>query len=237
VPILVKVFAVVPGLQSESAEERSMSRITSTGVFVVLAAATLGAQAPSGKAQGRNADQPGATITVVGCMQAADADGSVAGTPLGTSATPAQAGPVANLNEPVNGFILTGARPAGSPDAPVATAGGNPSGSAGTAGSGAAAPAGANDAQTPRTYVLEGNQAELATHKGHRVEVTGTVASPVPSDSTVGDGRNPRSPATAGSGSGNAPARGSDLFQTGVPRLRVSSLRMVSAECSGGTQR
>ena len=64
---------------------------------------------------------PGSTITVVGCLENAVADGSLGGTPLGTSATPANAGAVANAQPPVDGFLLTGARPAG--DSPVGTAG------------------------------------------------------------------------------------------------------------------
>jgi hypothetical protein len=92
---------------------------------------------------------PGSTITVTGCVENAVADGSIGGTPLGTSATPAN-------------------------------------------------------------YALEGNRDELAAHKGHRVEITGTLAPP------------------ASSGA-NAPA--SRDFQTGVQRLRVQTLKMTAESC------
>ena len=89
-----------------------MSRL-SCAVLGCVAASTLalGAQNPAGDA-GACAGAAGSTITVVGCIQNAVADGSVAGTPLGTSATPANAGAVANAQPPIDGYLLTGARPA-----------------------------------------------------------------------------------------------------------------------------
>lgn len=143
---------------------------------------------------------PGSTITVTGCVENAVADGSIGGTPLGTSATPANAGVVANAQPLVDGYLLTGAQPASA--SPV-----------GTSGASAATPsATANAPAKPEltTYALEGNRDELAAHKGHRVEITGTLAPP------------------ASSGA-NAPA-GRD-FQTGVQRLRVQTLKMTAESC------
>lgn len=112
----------------------------------------------------------GSTITVAGCLENAVADGSLGGTPLGTTATPSNAGVIANAQPPVDGFLLTGARPAST--APV-----------GTTGTTADAPA--RDADTSKaelkTYALEGNRDELAAHKGHRVEITGMLAPPASS--------------------------------------------------------
>ena len=139
----------------------------------------------------------GAAITVVGCVQNAVADGSVAGTPLGTSATPGNAGAVANAQPPIDGYLLTGARPA---DAAVGTSGGS-----------AAAPGSGNTSkETLKTYALEGNRDELAAHKGHRVEISGTLAPPVSSGA-------------------NAPANRE--FQTGVQRLRVQAIKMTAESC------
>jgi hypothetical protein len=147
------------------------------------------------------------TITVVGCVEEAVADGSLGGTPLGTSATPADAGRVANVQPRVDGFVLTGARPASA-------------GAVGTAGSGsnapgAAATTGAADASKEelKTYALEGDRNELAPHKGHRVEITGAVAPP------------------ASSGVNRPAGRADDPFQTGVQRLRVQAVKMVAATC------
>ena len=143
---------------------------------------------------------PGATITVAGCLENAVADGSLGGTPLGTSATPSNAGVVANAQPPVDGFLLTGAQAAGA--APV-----------GTTGATAAAPArdaGASKEEL-KTYALEGNRDELAAHKGHRVEITGTVAPPASS------GANDRAAAE---------------FKTGVQRLRVQTIKMTAESCT-----
>ena len=142
----------------------------------------------------------GAAITVSGCVENAVADGSLGGTPLGTSATPNNAGVVANVMPPVDGFLLTGAQPAGA--APV-----------GTTGATAGAPARDADAskEEMRTYALEGNRDELAAHKGHRVEITGTLAPPQSS------GANDRAAAE---------------FRTGVQRLRVQTIKMTSESCS-----
>ena len=165
---------------------------------VAVSTLTIGAQTqPVTPAPAAGA--PGSTITVVGCVQNAVADGSVAGTPLGTSATPANAGAVANAQPPVDGYLLTGARPADA--APVGT-------------SGASAAATANDKETSKdalkTYALEGNRDEFAAHKGHRVEISGTLAPPVSSGA-------------------NAPANRE--FQTGVQRLRVQAIKMTAESC------
>jgi hypothetical protein len=142
---------------------------------------------------------PGSTITVVGCIENAVADGSIGGTPLGTSATPANAGTVANAQPPVDGYLLTGARPA----APSAV---------GTTGAAGAAPADSKEGSKEelKTYALDGDRNELAAHKGHRVEITGTLAPPVSSGA-------------------NAPA--SREFQTGVQRLRVQAIKTTADSC------
>jgi hypothetical protein len=139
----------------------------------------------------------GPAITVVGCVENAVADGSLGGTPLGTSATPASAGVVANAQPAVDGFLLTGARPAA--PSPVGTTG--------------IAPAADNKESVKeelKTYALEGDRNQIAAHKGHRVEITGTLAPP------------------ASSGA-NAPA--SREFQTGVQRLRVQAIKMTAESC------
>jgi hypothetical protein len=129
----------------------------------------LGAQTPSAPPT-PSAAVPGSTITVAGCVENAVADGSLGGTPLGTSATPSNAGVVANVMPPIDGFLLTGARPASA--SPVGT-------------TGATAPATARDGDAAKeelkTYALEGNRDELAAHKGHRVEITGMLAPPASS--------------------------------------------------------
>ena len=172
---------------------------------VALATLSLNAQAPSVPPTPSSGPSM-ATITVVGCIQNAVADGSLGGTPLGTSATPADAPAVANVQPRVDGFLLTGARPAEA--SAVGTSGAGAPAVAGTT-----AAAGAVDAAKDelKTYALEGNTNELASHKGHRVEITGALAPP------------------ASSGANQPPNR--DAFKTGVQRLRVQSIKMVAEAC------
>jgi hypothetical protein len=171
--------------------KRNVWRMAAAGLFMW----TIGVFA-----QDRGAQPQSSTVTVVGCMQQGERNGSVAGTGLGTSVPPNLAGPAANSNEPV-GFLLTDAT---STAAPAAT---NPS-PTGTAGDAAA-----NRAQPDRTsYALEGDENQFLDHKGHRVEVTGTLAPPMSSG--------------AGTGRPNDPA-----FKSGVQRLRVSSIKMIAADC------
>ena len=169
---------------------------------VALATLSLNAQAPAVPPTPSTGPAMG-TITVVGCIENAVADGSLGGTPLGTSATPNDAPAVANVQPPVDGFLLTGARPA-------------ETGAVGTSGAGAAAAAGtagAADAakEELKTYALEGDRNDLAAHKGHRVEITGAVAPAAPSGV-------------------NRPAE-RDAFKTGVQRLRVQAVKMIAESC------
>jgi len=137
---------------------------------IVSSTLALGAQQPQAVPPTPSSGASGSTITVAGCIENAVADGSLGGTPLGTSATPSNAGAVANAQPPVDGFLLTGARPASA--SPV-----------GTTGSTAAtrAPADGSSTEELKTYALEGNRDELAPHKGHRVEITGLLAPPASS--------------------------------------------------------
>jgi hypothetical protein len=192
-----------------------MSRI-SCAVLVCVAASAVAVQAQNPPVQPTPSAGPSSsTITVTGCVENAVADGSLGGTPLGTSATPANAGVVANVQPPVNGFLLTGARPA--PSA-AATAGNNAPAPTGTAG--VAAPGNPDASKDElKTYALEGNTEEFAVHKGHRVEITGSLA-----------------PA-ASSGANRPAGRGADPFETGVQRLRVQTVTMISANCSEGAKK
>lgn len=87
------------------------------------------------------------------------------------------------------------------------------------------------------SYVLEGNSAELTPHKGHEVEITGVVdmsgaGSGSASGSTASTDSGSRaagsSTSTSGSTSSESGANRSGMQQ----RLRVQSVRMISANCS-----
>jgi hypothetical protein len=92
------------------------------------------------------------------------------------------------------------------------------------------------------TYVLEGQESDLKKHVGHKVEVTGTTdssasdsgnragASGTSGGSTTAATTSGTSSSTA-SGSGTT-GSGSMNNMAGGTHLRVSSVRMVSADCS-----
>ena len=172
---------------------------------VAVATLSLNAQQTQSVPPTPSAGPSMATITVVGCIENAVADGSLGGTPLGTSATPADAPAVANAQPRVDGFLLTGARPAEA--AAVGTSGASTPGAAGATGAAGAADAAKDEL---KTYALEGNNSELAAHKGHRVEITGALAQPASSGANPSD---------------------RDAFKTGVQRLRVQAVKMVAESC------
>jgi hypothetical protein len=166
------------------------------------------AQQP-GAPQGAAAAAPISTISVTGCLQQADADGSIAGTPLGTSAPPDQAGAVANRNLPWQGFLLADARPAEGAAAPARNDAGTTAAPASAAQ--ATGTSGTTDSKLAVTYALDGDTNQLAGLKGQRVEVTGAVMEAAPSQ---------------------AGASGStSTFKTGVKRLKVTAIKSVAPAC------
>ncbi|MGE3957019.1 MAG: hypothetical protein AB7H96_09910 [Vicinamibacterales bacterium] len=104
----------------------------------------------------------GSRVTMVGCLQRAQLNGSLGGTVVGTSASPARADDEANSGALVDAFLLTQAAPA-AVDRPSADA-----------------------PRPPMSFGLEGHEAELERHQGARVQVTGVVAPPVTSGRGTG---------------------------------------------------
>jgi hypothetical protein len=126
------------------------------------------------------------------------------------------------------------------------TPGGSTTGATGTGTAGTTA-TGSPSARADKTmmgtsYMLDGNDSELKNHVGHRVEVKGTVAggsaSGMSSSGSPTGGSATGSSTTSGGG-----ATGSSSTSTGTAgagghgamaanHLRVSSIRMLSANCS-----
>lgn len=98
-------------------------------------------------------------VVVVGCVNRAAQDGSLAGSPGVAPSSPADAPSLANSSEPTNTLLLNGAT---APDA--------------TDEMRAEAKAGRLPAAESTSYVLQGLRQELETHNSHLVEVTGTLA-------------------------------------------------------------
>jgi hypothetical protein len=114
------------------------------------------------------------TITVTGCLNRAQRNGSVGGTIVGTTAAPNTADDEANSSVMVDAFLLTNAKPASAGDDGSGAPGGAPS-TAGTAGR-----------VDPTTYGLQGREPELERHSGARLEVTGTILPPASSGRGTG---------------------------------------------------
>jgi hypothetical protein len=108
----------------------------------------------------RNAASQPEKIVVTGCVERAHRNGSLAGTPVGTSAvSPNTADDDANSQTPVDRYLLTGATVRKTAEAATGTAG--------------------DTSSNLKSFALKGHDAELREHSGHRVEITGTV-SPAP---------------------------------------------------------
>ena len=123
-----------------------------------------------------------AAVTVSGCLAQAARTGSLnddAG--IGTTATPNTTGVEANSGDPVNAYVLLDATPITD---------------------------GSEDRRDRRTtYGLQGREFELASHRGHRIEVVGhLLPSALPTTTE-------KAPAAA------------------TQRIRVTSIKMLSTRC------
>jgi hypothetical protein len=156
-----------------------MLRLASSAAVALVIAAS----APVSTAA--TAQQDDTRVHVVGCVERVQPNGSLAGTGVGTTASPNVADRQANSNELLDRFQLSGA---------VRTA----------------VEASATSADLT-SYALEGSEAELTKHTGHRVEISGRVAPPR---------------ATA--------PRQADRAAAGSPmqRIIVESVKMRSANCT-----
>jgi hypothetical protein len=172
-------------------------------------------------AQTEPAQQPGNTVTVVGCVQQPHSGGSLGGTPLGTTAPPNQAGDRANSPIPDPGFILSGARLIDKPGANGARADAT---TASPAPTGTAGDASDSKRSQPLTYALVGKEQELAGHVGHTVEISGVVAAPPEPQRPIASPEPVKNQNTGADPVGKA-------FQSGVRQLRIVRMTMTGSSC------
>jgi hypothetical protein len=193
---------------------------------VTLAAQTGSQTAPGTQAPGTQTtmNRPAAAgaITVNGCLTASGA--MTGGTTQGATAGSAPGGSTMRVDQWVLTNAATGA---------AATAGSGGSGAPGTTPEMQQAPRPATNMAASGSmgrYVLEGRADELAKHKGHRIEVVGTLT-PVGTSGTV---------APSGGAPGTTPemqqapratTAGANAQASMDQRLQVTSIRMVSATC------
>jgi hypothetical protein len=123
---------------------------------------------------------------VSGCVAAVQRDGSTGPKATGPQATPESAPFEANNPEPTNRFQLVDATPTPNPDK-----------------------------SKPTTYALRGQEAELAKHVGHRVEIAGGLMAPLAS---------------------KLPSKAAATAET-VRTVQVTSVKMVGTNCSAKPER
>lgn len=73
----------------------------------------------------------------------------------------------------------------------------------------------APSATTGKRFILFGSEGELATHEGHRVQVSGTLE-----------------PSTKPAESGATGTSGSNQVKSTTERLKVTSVEMIAGDCS-----
>jgi len=142
------------------------------------------------------------TVKVTGCLQADTGSGSASTTSGSYVLSNAMMG---------TGSTSTTGSTAGTTTPPPASSTAGTTGTTGTTASDAAH-------NMNMSYVLDGHDSELKNHVGHRIEVTGTIE---------GQDRSGSSSATSTTTSGSASSR-----MAGGDRLKVSSVRMIAADCS-----
>jgi hypothetical protein len=136
-----------------------MRRRIQAGLF----AATIVGCPVASVAQDRPADSDSSAMMVVGCVQRTEQSGTLGTTIPERTASPENAGTLANSGEPASGFVLA--------DAAIDFSAGLPQ---------------AATTDLPKRYVLVGADADLAKHEGHRVRVNGKIVpSTKPADAPV----------------------------------------------------
>ena len=114
-------------------------------------------------AQDRPADSDSSTIMVVGCVQRTEQSGTLGTTIPERTASPENAGTLANAGEPATGFVLA--------DAALDFSAGLKQGTT---------------TDLPKRFVLVGDDVDLAKHEGQRVRVNGKIVpSTKPADAPI----------------------------------------------------
>jgi hypothetical protein len=211
----------------------SMAVCMACAIAAASSAGSRSAQQPSISPSAASADekQRGGDMTVTGCIQSVDGAGATSGT--GGSANSAQ-------------YVLVNATtgsatapvPAGTTGSTAVGAGATETGrnrAAATAGESNTAGASAHGSQVGRRYSLVGRPADLASHVGHRVELTVRPAAaevrpePIPHEPQRSVGVPPDGSSSATGGAPEAGQGSQSLAR--AEQLHVQSVRMISSVC------
>jgi len=196
-----------------------LGTVFSAALAVAVSAQSAGQTPDSEQNKSRDTrSQAAQTVTVTGCLKAANAaGGSEAGAP--TPGTP-------NQRASGSGYILTDATSStgtagATPGTPTA---GNPT-----------ATSGATSATTATSYRLSGSSSEFTSLVGKRVEVKGSVQNRSGSSSGSMTGESPSSttnPTGSTAGGSQSSRTGSMSGMGNMPQLRVTSVKEVPGSCS-----
>jgi hypothetical protein len=179
--------------------------------LAIAATCAIGVAAQTPSTSGTTSEK---TITVVGCLENAStsASGSTA-TGSSTTGTTGSSGMTSGSSQ----FVLANAMPSTGTSTGTTGATGSTSTASGTSGTSS------SSTTTGSRYMLEGQTSELQPHTGHQIEVTGTL------DTTSGS---TSSGATGTTGTtGSETSSGGSSSMANAQRLKVSSVRMISATC------
>jgi hypothetical protein len=150
--------------------------------------ATILAFAASVSLSAQTTPAPAPSLTVTGCVAEVQRDGSLGPKATGTGATTPETAPMeANNPAPTNRYQLVDATPATPP-----------------------VPAGSAAKPTRTTYALRGQEAELAKHVGHRVQIAGSLMAPLVA---------------------KVPSKAASTAD-GTRTVQVASVKMVGSNCS-----
>lgn len=179
------------------------------------------------------------TVTVTGCLKAADAMGGATGTSGSTTA-----GTTSTAGSSSDRFMLAnatmGAASTASTGTSGTTAGSTASTTPGTPRTGTASSA---MSATGSSYTLDGDATELRRHMNHQVEIKGRLDSSAGMSSTAsrpgttgagttatGTTSNPTGTTATGSTATGTTA-GRDAHSSAAQTLRVESVKMIAATC------
>ena len=209
--------------------------------IAALSSLTLAAQQssqPSTRA-GQSGSESGQTVTVTGCLQSWDGSSTVGR----SGTTPSRPESSASSSSSAGGqFILTNVQQGGSSDSSSASSTSSTSSPSTTASPGSSASSSSRGAG--QTFILSAGSSgvNLSQHVNHKVTITGTTMSGRSGSSgsgttdQSGTADRPGSSTSPGSsaspGSSSASDRGTATPASSMPTLNVTSIKMVSANCS-----
>ena len=187
--------------------------IGSVAALALACTVGIGAQTTASPATSSNQAAPD-TITVTGCLKAADAMGGATGTSGSTTAGSSSTAASSDR------FMLANATMGAATTASAGTAGTSTAGS--TAGTASSPMRG-----TGSSYALSGDASELRPHLNHQVEIKGRLDSSASSTAS----RPGTATGTTATGTTATPATSPSQDASAAKTLRVESVKMIAATC------